>query len=263
MTVTLVQIIDAPAGASTAPKATNPRDVALVHSDPPKPAAVASPKTKADFTVQSSLAGVSGSHFDPKRSKVISRSMFTEEYLNPDGTHSVRQSTAPLNAKDAAGQWQPVDTGLAVDGGSKRAKAKRQALNPSLAQRADDPAVVSVQVDGHSASLALEQAAPATAKVNGDKATYADVQPDTDLDYEVTASALKETILLKKAPAKSSWRFKLSTRGLTPKLAGDQVQLVDAGGAVVVVLPPIETWDSSGDDRTAPTVWTRRRTAGG
>ena len=252
MTVTLVQVVDAPAGVAAAPKATNPRDVALVHSDPPKPAAVESPKTKADFTVQSSLAGVSGSHFDPKRSKVISRSMFTEEYLNPDGTHSVRQSTAPLNAKDTAGQWQPVDTGLSVDGGSKRAKAKRQALNPSLAQRADDPAVVSVQVDGHSASLAMEQAAPATAKVAGGKATYANVQPDTDLDYEVTASALKETILLKKAPAKSSWRFKLNTQGLTPKLAGDQVQLVDADGKVVVVLPAIETWDSSGSDKKAP-----------
>ncbi|MFC0542593.1 PA14 domain-containing protein [Kutzneria chonburiensis] len=246
-----MQIVVTPAAAA-ASKASDPRDVALVHSEQPRPAAVESPKTTADFTVQSSLAGVSGSHFDPKRSKVISRSMFTEEYLNPDGTHSTRESTAPLNAKDAAGNWQPVDTGLQVDGSSKRANAKRQALNPSLAQRADDPAVVSVQVDGKTASLALDQAAPATAAVAGDKATYANVQPDTDLDYEVTASALKETVLLKKAPAKSSWRFKLKTGGLTPALDGDSVQLKDANGAVVVVLPPIETWDSSGSDRTAP-----------
>ncbi|MFI9382107.1 PA14 domain-containing protein [Kutzneria sp. NPDC052558] len=252
LTITMVEIAVSPAVASAASNAQDPRRVPLVPSASPQPEQGTPPKPGADFTVQSSLAGVSGSHFDPQRSKVISRSMFSEEYLNPDGTHSVRQSTAPLNAKDTSGQWQPVDTNLQIDGGSKRASAKRQPLNPSLAQRADDPAVVSVQIDDKKASLALDNAAPATAKVTGDKASYENVAPDTNLDYEVTAGALKETILLKRPSVTSSWRFKLNTQGLTPQLSSDSVQLKDSSGNVVLVLPPIQTWDSAGADTTAP-----------
>jgi hypothetical protein len=68
-------------------------------------------KPDADFTPVSTASG--RSHFDAHRSQVVSRSMFTDEYTNPDGTHTFKQSSgSPLNVKDAAGAWQPVDTGL-------------------------------------------------------------------------------------------------------------------------------------------------------
>jgi len=104
-------------------------------------------------------------------------------------------------------------------------------------------------VDGKRAWLGLEHAANSAARASGSKVGYTGVLPNTDLDYEITAGEVKETIILRKPPTggRSSWRFRLGTEGLTPRLAGDgAVVLIDGTGAVVMVMPPIVTWDSSG-----------------
>ncbi|SDC59148.1 PA14 domain-containing protein [Actinokineospora iranica] len=180
--------------------------------------------------------------------------MFVEEYENPDGSRTQKHSTQPLNVRDQAGQWQPVDASLEVDGKTGRVKAKRHPLNASLGAWADDPSLVAVEVDGSRVSLGVEKSNQGrAARVEGKTARYADVLADTDLTYEVTPGAVKETIVLKKAPAKGSWRFTLKTGALTPKLTGDgAVVLVDASGATKMVMPPIETWDSSGAPDRAP-----------
>ncbi|GDY32781.1 hypothetical protein GTS_44140 [Gandjariella thermophila] len=250
------EAVAVPVHASAA-KRIDPRDVPVLSTKHAPPPAGDPAKPKGDFAPLSTLSGPGGTHFDPARSKLISRSMFSEEYVNPDGTHSVRQSTAPLNVRDAAGQWQPVDTGLQVDAGSKRAVAKRHVLNPSLASRADDPALVSVATDGAKASLRFEGAAPSPAKVNGSAVSYADVAPDTDLDYEVTSSLLKETVLVKRPPAagKASWRFHLDVDGVTPELdQAGEVLFKDATGAVRMAIPPVTTWDSAGGDSKPPAI---------
>ncbi|XIF82729.1 PA14 domain-containing protein [Kutzneria buriramensis] len=244
----------APPHAAVAPKPINARDVGLLPSAPTAPVAPQAP-SKADFTAQSRLDGGAGSHFDPQRSKPVLRSMFSTEYVNPDGTHSVRQSTQPLNVQDEAGHWQAIQTALTTDTTTRRAGTDHHPLSPSLATKANDATVLKVASGGHTAGLALDQAAPSTATVKGDSVTYADVAAGTDLDYEVTPGAVKETIKLKRAPAdgRSSWRFKLTTGGLTPKLESNgSITLADQAGAAKIVLPPIETWDSAGKGETAP-----------
>jgi len=170
-------VLPSAAAAAAASSAVDPRSVPVLPAAPVAPMA-AKPAPKADFTP---LAKAGESHFDPKRSKIISRSMYAEEYLNPDGTHSVRQSTKPLNIKLADGTWTPVNTALTVDNASKRATAARNPLTPSMAGNATDPAVLRVQADGHAVSLGLDRAAPAAAKVAGDGVSYADVAPSTEL----------------------------------------------------------------------------------
>ncbi|GHG32025.1 MULTISPECIES: PA14 domain-containing protein [Amycolatopsis] len=248
-----VEVVAAPAAAAARP--VDPREVPVLSSpaQAPRPADPAA----GDFTAQARLDGGAGSHFDPQRSKPVNRTMFVTEYENPDGTHSIRQSTAPLNVQDEAGAWQPVDTNLATDATTKRADADHHPLSPSLATKADDPAVLQVESAGHTASLALDAAAPAKAAVKGDSVSYSEVAPGTDLDYEVTPGSVKETIKLKRLPAdgRSSWRFKLDTGGLTPRLEKDgAVRLLDARGEVKIVLPPIQTWDSAGGGVTAPAI---------
>jgi RHS repeat-associated protein len=232
----------------------DPRDVPVLSSPPAAPTGDAA-TAAGDFTAQSRLDGGAGSHFDPARSTLISRSMFVEEYQNPDGTQSVRQSNEPLNVQDDTGAWQSVRTELSTDAATKRAEVDDHPLSPSLASKANDAAVIEVESGGHKASLAFDQAAPATAAVNGDSVSYPDIAPGTDLDYEVTPGAVKETIKLKRPPAdgRSSWRFKLTTGGLTPTLTPTGgVTLVDGAGTAKIVLPPVETWDSAGHGETAP-----------
>jgi len=148
-------------------------------------------------------------------------------------------------------RWMSLET----EERSKRSKAKRHPLNPTIAESADDAALVRVEVDGKRASMGLERPGHGMAKVNGAKSEFAEVEAGTDLEYEVTPGSVKETIKLKKAPAagKSSWRFRLDTSGLTPRLTADgAVELVDAAGAVKLVMPPIETWDSAGGPDAPP-----------
>ncbi|MEV4049798.1 PA14 domain-containing protein [Amycolatopsis sp. NPDC049688] len=250
----LVGSAEAVAAPPSASKPIDPREVGLLSSAAPVPVVPQAP-SKADFGAQSRLDDGAGTHFDPQRSTPVSRSMFVTEYVNADGTHSVQQSNQPLNVQDEKGQWQPVQTTLATDPATKRADADNHPLSPSLATKANDAAVLQVESGGHTAGLALDQAAPVTAAVKGDSVTYPEVTAGTDLDYEVTPGAVKETIKLKRPPAdgRSSWKFKLTTGDLTPKLEKNgAVTLADQGGAAKIVLPPIETWDSAGNGETAP-----------
>ncbi|WP_442875926.1 PA14 domain-containing protein [Amycolatopsis sp. NBC_01488] len=252
LTGSVEAVIAPPAAAAASP--VDPREVGLLPSPAVVPAAAQAP-SKADFAGQSRLNGGAGTHFDPQRSTPVSRSMFTTEYRNPDGTHSFRESNQPLNVQDGKGQWQPVQTTLATDPATKRADADVHPLSPSLATKANDPAVLKVETSGHSAGLSLDQAAPAAATVKGDFVSYPDVATGTDLDYEVTPGSVKETIKLKRPPAdgRSSWRFKLTTNGLTPRLEKNgAITLADAAGTAQLVLPPVETWDSAGGGQTAP-----------
>jgi len=209
-------------------------------------------RPRGDFTP---LSGGTMSHFDPVRSRLVSRSMFVEEYANPDGTHTLRQSTVPLNVQDATGQWHVVQTDLEPDAASGRNQARWHPLSPSLAGRADDPSLVSVRVGEAEASLALEQAAASPATTRGARSTYADALPDVDLVYQLTADSVKETILLKRAPAagRAAWRFRLNTRGLTPEVTrSGVVELRDGKGSVKAVMPPVQVWDSAPDTGRGP-----------
>ncbi|MFI0469847.1 hypothetical protein ACH347_37760 [Saccharopolyspora sp. 5N102] len=157
--VSIVEVVVPPAVASAAePKQRDPRENPLLPGQS-TPERTSPGRTNADFASLTARAGYAGSRFDPVRSKPVSRSMFVEEWANPDGTRTVRQSTVPLNVKDAAGQWQPVDTTLVPGQRSARAQAQRHVLHPSVAGTANDPAVVAVEIEGKKASLALEQAA--------------------------------------------------------------------------------------------------------
>ncbi|MGW3960810.1 PA14 domain-containing protein [Amycolatopsis sp. NPDC005003] len=237
-------------GAAPAVHRIDPRDVPTLPGRAARQPAAS--VTRADFGPMSTRSGAVASHFDPKASKPVARSMFAEEYLNPDGTRTARQSDLPLNVADGKGEWHPVDPTLRREP-SGRMAAKAQPLAPSVADNAADPAVLSVAVDGARASLGLEQAAPSPVRVAGSRATYADVLPGTDLDYEVTSGAVKETLVLKRAPERAEWRFRLSTAGLTPEAAPDgTVRFLDGKAAAKLVMPPIETWDSSGTADRAP-----------
>ncbi|MEU4448304.1 PA14 domain-containing protein [Actinosynnema sp. NPDC050801] len=229
------------------------RDLPLLSAESAKMDSVAPADPKADFAPLAKKD--SGSHFDPQRSRLVSRSMYGEVYENPDGTQTHRQATVPMNVKEVDGQWHPVDVSLEVDAKNKRAKAKRHPLRPTFADTAADSNLLSVETEnGARVSLGLERPKAAKADVRGAQAGYREVEPATDLEYEVTPGGVKEVIKLKQVPAsgKSSWRFVLETGGLAPRLVDDGVQLVDAQQKARLVIPPVLTWDSAGTEDTPP-----------
>ncbi|WP_246291116.1 hypothetical protein [Lentzea indica] len=234
------------------PAAISPGEVPALKSAELKQPPIQPADPKADFTPL--MGSGQSSSFDPQKSKVVSSSTFVDEYENPDGTRTIKQSTEPRNVKDALGNWRAVDPTLVADTPTRRVKAKQHPLKPSLAQNADDPALVTVEFEGHKVSLSPERPAKdRKAKVEDKTAEYSDVSPDTDLTYEVTPGSVKETIKLKKAPSTNKWRFTLKSGALTPTVTEQgTVELRDANGAPKIVMPPIETWDSAGDGENTP-----------
>ncbi|GAA3689142.1 PA14 domain-containing protein [Lentzea roselyniae] len=219
-----------------------------------------SPKAAGDFRpLMGADAGKAASKFDARTSKEVGRAEKSVDYVNPDGTRTTVLSKVPVSVRDDKGAWRPVETRLVEDRGSKRAKVDLHQLKPEFAASAEDRGLltlgpINLGESGQRISVALEGAKRVGRQVKDSKASYVDVLPDTDLEYEVEPGAVKESIIVKKPTLTSSWVFRMDTGSLTPSLQDHGVLIKDAKGKVVASLPPIVTWDSSGSakDNKAP-----------
>ncbi|MGX1773705.1 PA14 domain-containing protein [Nocardia brasiliensis] len=250
---TLVQIVVSPQ-AVAAPKGKNPRDVPLMLSKTVvKPSMAAKESApEADFTplLAGGPAAPVQSGFDPKTSKESARSQDSVEFTNANGTKTLVLSQTPVSVPNGRGGWDPIDTRLVEQKDSKRVAAARTGVGVDLAEFANDPSLFRVDQNGTAVTLELKGAGKAGRKVAGSIATYANALPNTDVTYEVAADAIKESIVLKSAAAvgEGRWVFKLNTGALTPKVDDKTVKITDRTGKVVAALPPIEVWDSAGDN---------------
>jgi RHS repeat-associated protein len=219
-----------------------------------------SPKASGDFRpLMGAVAGKASPKFDANTSKEVGRAEKSVDYLNSDGTHTTVLSKVPVSVQDDKGAWRAVDTRLTEDRGSKRAKTGPHQLKPEFAASAEDRGLVTMGPinlgeSGQRISVALEGAKRVARQTRESKASYVDVLPDTDLEYEVEPGSVKESIVVKKPTSTSNWVFRMDTGSLTPSLKDDGVLIKDAKGKVVASLPPIVTWDSSGSakDNKAP-----------
>ncbi|MEV0766115.1 PA14 domain-containing protein [Nocardia sp. NPDC050435] len=249
MIATLIQVVVTPE-ASAAPKGKNPREVPLMLSKATSKQEAKRPASPvADFTplLDQTKAVPKKSGFDPKTSKESARTENSVEFTNTNGTKTMVLAQNPISVRNRTGGWDPVDTRLVENKDSKRATPVRSDVSVDFAEFANDPKLFRVNQDGTPISLELKGARKAGRKIDGSTATYADALPGADLTYEVSAGAIKESIILKSASAVGDgrWEFTLNTGDLTPKVDGDTVKISDKAGKVVAALPPIEVWDSA------------------
>lgn len=260
LVASVVQGVPATAVAA-APVYHDPRDVPpLGNSQQQEGRKHDSPKAAGDFRpLMGADAGKATSKFDAKTSKEVGRAEKSVDYVNSDGTRTTVLSKVPVSVRDDKGAWRPVETRLTEDRGSKRAKTGLHQLKPEFAASAEDRGLVTlgpinIGDSGQRISVALEGAKRVGRQLKDSKASYVDVLPGTDLEYEVEPGSVKESIVVKKPTSTSSWVFRMDTGSLTPSLKDDGVLIKDAKGKVVASLPPIVTWDSSGSakDNKAP-----------
>ncbi|MFI6999351.1 PA14 domain-containing protein [Nocardia sp. NPDC050175] len=253
---TSVQVVMSPEAAA-APKPKNSHDVPLMLSNAvPKPPPTDGPADpEADFTPLladgAAAAAPAKGGFDPKTSKESARTEDSVEFTNVNNTKTLVLSQVPVSVRNSKGGWDPIDTRLVEQKDSKRVAAARTTIGIDLAELANDPNLLRVNQNGIPVTLELKSAGKVGRKVAGSTATYSDALPNTDVTYEVSADAIKESIILKSASAvgEGRWVFKLNTGALTPKVDGKSVTISDKAGKVVAALPPIEVWDSSGSEK--------------
>ena len=194
-----------------------------------------------------------GASVDTSGLKVVSRSELSTTFERPDGARVQRISQAPINVKNADGKWVEINTSLADVGGTWR--VEDHPLSPRFGKGADRDSAVSVSRDGHDVSFSLIGAGTGHAETpfwfwdDWQKFAFRGVGDGQDLEYQIERGAVKESLVLAKAPGKGrdSWSWRLDAGDLTPRLVAESnaVELVDAGGTVMLLIPSPLAMDSA------------------
>ncbi|MCW3841999.1 DNRLRE domain-containing protein [Micromonospora yasonensis] len=137
------------------------------------------------------------------------RTATTQVFQMSDGRLQAEVSAAPRFYQDAKGAWQPIDTtisaakagGFAAANTSNTFTSRFGGTTGNLAR---------FELDGQQVTLGLAGAPRlVTPTWKGDTVTYAGILDGVDLSYEVTATALKERMVLRSAAAASTFTFSM------------------------------------------------------
>jgi hypothetical protein len=194
--------------------------------------------------------------FDEGSAVLESQDAYSTTLVDENGVHQTALSPTVVNVK-VGEEWVAASAAL-TDDGADGLEALQHPLALSLAPTADDPELVSVASDGYAVTFALKGAADAPLahvpdlelpSTEVDHAVYADVFPGIDLEYDVSPSALKESVVLSEAPtsAEVAYTWLVTAPGLV--VEGNEhgdLEFLDPDGAVVFSMPIPAMWDSSG-----------------
>ncbi|MFI7576539.1 DNRLRE domain-containing protein [Micromonospora sp. NPDC049497] len=135
------------------------------------------------------------------------RTATTRVFAMSDGRLQAEVSAAPRFYRDGKGAWRPIDTTVSPSrvGGFAAANTSNTFTSRFGASTA---ALARFELDGQQVTLGLAGASrKVTPKVDGNTVTYAGIASGVDVSYDVTATALKERLVLGSAAAASAMTF--------------------------------------------------------
>jgi len=172
-----------------------------------------------------------------------------------DGRVQAEISGGPANYRDGRGQYQPIDTQVRTAAGRPGFAAGNVTNAFTSLFGTSSARLVRFEQDGRHVELGL--AGPARGvppRVAGSTVTYPGLAGGADLVYEVSAGALKESIVLRAAPAgDASYSFTVRTGGLVAEQGSDgSIAFVRrSGGEPVFVIPAPFMYDDR-DEENSP-----------
>jgi RHS repeat-associated protein len=173
------------------------------------------------------------------------RTATSETFRLPDGSLRTRIFEAPINYRDAEGDWQPIGNRLEETKDGEISNGPNS-FDVSLPERlGSDP--VRLAVDGEWVSAELLGPSSQTAELAGGTAIYDSADGGTSFEFASLANGLKEDIEIAGASQSSSFHFDLdASNGLTPTLEEDNsIRFRNGNGEVVAVLPAPTIEDSA------------------
>ena len=174
---------------------------------------------------------------------------YSEVEARPDGTFGLTTHRSPVRVKRASG-WVPIDTQLSVGAdGLLRPKA---ALDEVAFSGGGSSPLVTISRGATSLALTWPTALPEPT-ITGNKATYANVLPDVDLQVIALADTYSEVLVVKNRvaaanPALAQLRLGVQSVGLRLSQRADgSSEAVDDNGSSVFHAPAPTMWDSTTD----------------
>jgi len=173
------------------------------------------------------------------------RTATSETFRLGNGRLLTRIHQAPINYRNAEGDWKPIENALRL-GADGTARNGANAFDVKLPERiGSEPLVfstpdhwVSAQLLGHSSS---------EVDLMGSAARYGTDRPGTDFKFTAFPNGLKEEIEVASLSEPSSFEFELQgSPGLTPELTTERaIEFRDGAGEPVVSLPTPVMYDSA------------------
>ncbi|MBT2500654.1 hypothetical protein J7E25_16270 [Agromyces sp. ISL-38] len=181
--------------------------------------------------------------------------------------HITRTSPEQINVRQD-GEWKEIQTDvqgvgfwsfLGIGGG----EVPVHPLAPQFAETASDDGVLRVTHQGHKVAYTLEGAGGSKLQRNlglgeRDEVSYGDVFPATDLIYQVQNAGVEQLFRLDEAPGaegRTSWTWQVDSDELELSKTEDGViEFRDQNDKVVLMVPPLQAWDSAGQSGTEANV---------
>ncbi|WP_051969696.1 DNRLRE domain-containing protein [Kitasatospora azatica] len=214
--------------------------------------------TTAAYTKPAQHGGTQAAAADPHatRTKELTgkRTANSKLFQMSDGSAQEDLSAAPVHYQDAKGDWQDIDSTvkpLAHNGFT--AGAEGNSFHTYFSSQAGS--LVRLESGGASVQLGADGATVGSPKLTGSAAAYPGAWANTDLDYQVLPTGLKESIVLAKAPsATASYSFTLNLGGgLTPRRNPDgSIDLLGGESANPVMTIPAPYMVDAKDDKNSP-----------
>ena len=188
----------------------------------------------------------------------------TKYFKMSDGTVKAAIYNDPVLYKDETGKWQEIDNSLDSSDEVSNDEAsdfngyetKKNKFKVKFAKNANQKKLVSMKMDNYSVSLSLlnktkknnssmkqEKKAKiedlTVASKASQKVYYENILPDTNIEYIVSGSGVKENIVVKSAQSSYEYNFEIAVKDVTLSLAEDGcIYAKDTTtGATVFVMP--------------------------
>ncbi|MEV4555829.1 RHS repeat-associated core domain-containing protein [Kitasatospora sp. NPDC049285] len=171
---------------------------------------------------------------------VGARTANSSTWRNSDGSISVRQYLGPQYYRTGSG-WQPISTELKdvpdkPGWWTSSANSWQASFGPADAADGFEQLTIGSARIGFTPLGIAHQSSPAP-RVTDSTATYADLWPHADLRDQVSATSVKEDIVLSAPTAPAGYAFRLTGATARVNDAGGADVLAD--GHVVGVIPPV------------------------
>ncbi|MFD4909718.1 RHS repeat-associated core domain-containing protein [Kitasatospora purpeofusca] len=177
---------------------------------------------------------------------VAARTENSSTWRNPDGSISVRQYLEPQYYRDGS-EWQPISTALKgvpdkPGWWTSTANSWSASFGPADAAGGSERITIGSTTIGL-APLGIAHPSPPPPRVADSTATYSGLWPGVDLRYRVSATAVKEDIVLSGPTAPADYAFRLT--GATARVNDTGGADVLADGQVVGTVPPVTVTTST------------------
>ena len=142
------------------------------------------------------------------------RTETSDEYLMSDGSKEAKLYPSPVRFKNGQGAWQDVNTSLVPGGDVGDVVAASLPASETFADAGGSQPTAQISTKKWSVGMDLLGATDGGKIAIGDTVHYPNVAQDTELQYQTSASGMKDTLVLSSANAPNTFRFFMSLKNL-------------------------------------------------